>query len=1610
MGVPKFFRWLSERYPKINQPIHAPPVEETRDKYFPSTTCTGSTSKKDDDKKSSKGKKNKSGNIHQQDHKVYIQKNSILPEFDRLYLDMNGIIHCCSHNNASDDNATDDPDTHLEPENADIFNGTDDALEQPQPHPQPQPQQDGSVQITEAEIFRNVCYYVDRIVTDIVKPNELVYMAIDGVAPRAKMNQQRSRRYRSGKEKEIEKTFYAAHLLKERKEQEELLMAGRLNQKSETSFMDEFNMEQDFGQVNMDGEYVYSRDTIKPLSTNSSTRTTSKGCDSSRISNSNSTTVSTKGDIQEIEPGRFIGKFETTKSTDSSNQTITQNTSSQTLFDDDYEEFLKALQQDNADNSDNDTSQLTSFHSNQITPGTPFFERCTDHLHHFIQQKLHSDPRWAHLTIIFSGPRMPGEGEHKIMDFIRKQKNRKDYNPNTRHCLFGQDGDLVMLGLATHEPHFSLLREEVVFDMSRKKRNLAMLQAARRKNVEEAAAAAAAKESNDVNDDTGTPSAGESVSISIDSYMHNSNFELLHMSLLRDYLAYEFETNDVLLTSPFELEQTIDDFVFMTFFVGNDFLPHMPAIDIADEAFDLLFHSYKKNRWKWLKDKTKNKEGTKIHPYLTESGEIVSGNRLERFLLYLGKHEDPYYANKQRTADEEIKRVRKADKKFGRDSAVPPDDILAAREEWERTNYKEMLKNITQQPDRPSVNGFTPVASQRAIFKEDDDRNNKKKRENEKQYGFKPDLSEEEELEEGFLSRMGTLFRNSLSSAPEKDNDELSNAQGFASEIDDDFDEHAQDLKGRYYYDKFKYSPLDAEKHIALRKAYIEGLVWNLQYYYKGCVSWDWFYPYHYGPMLSDLKDIDNLLKEITFENENSEPLKPFEQLMACLPPSSADLLPRPYQWLMKSSKSPIIDFYPESFTVDMNGKRWPWEAVVLLPFIDSERLISSSRLFVTDDLLSEGERSRNQVGDDHVYTRDESISEDVLALNDRPNFEAIIGCNVHKENFASSKWRYDINGDKDAIFRPRLLEGTIVPYPGFPTLKDAPIQALTKRKLGINVFGLRSRYRTAVLQMNSDIPMTASASVLASKFIGNTLFFRYPFLQEGFVTAVSDSEMTVRGHNEPRYWSEKEAKTWKLKNERIRQQYKTGEGVTGSGGWDIPESSVSISIRPLKEVRTLKDGKQVKVYARLEVEVPFIAALWSPSKPDSRLASIPALLEKDPYRFSSEPISSSIGASSFESIGMNNKNNRISSKAKNPSINRKMNILPDLKPTPNKKMLLPPLPGVLNRNTGSSNGYCTVALGSHRQDCSLPQNSSKRVLKGSFCRTNHVSVPKIRSRSIVSLACVAAAILSQKVNGKTFDKLPFSCIQNLYTVDLRGGSMHQKKQFFDHEVEDFMEEAVNNDNETPPLEFAHGTTTLSFLFDGGIVAAVDSRASIGSFVGSKTTQKVLPVTDHILGTMAGGAADCSFWIRKLQAEAKHYELLQGKPITVARASRILADYLYANKGFELSVGTMIMGFDEFGPSIYYVDNSGSRIRGDLFAVGSGGSFALGVLDTERRENMIEDEAVALGIKAIRHATFRDAYSGGYIAVYVIKESGWTKVFSEDIALISGESLEHIQK
>jgi len=201
-----------------------------------------------------------------------------------------------------------------------------------------------------------------------------------------------------------------------------------------------------------------------------------------------------------------------------------------------------------------------------------------------------------------------------------------------------------------------------------------------------------------------------------------------------------------------------------------------------------------------------------------------------------------------------------------------------------------------------------------------------------------------------------------------------------------------------------------------------------------------------------------------------------------------------------------------------------------------------------------------------------------------------------------------------------------------------------------------------------------------------------------------------------------------------------------------------------------------------------------------------------------------------------------------------------------------------------------------------------------------------------------------------------------------------------------------------PEIKFLHGTTTLAFVFNEGVLVAVDSRASMGSYIGSGTVKKVIEISRYLLGTMAGGAADCSFWERNLAFQTRLHELREGKRISVAAASKLLGNTVYSYRGMGLSMGTMICGWDETkGPSLYYIDNDGTRLKGDKFSVGSGATYAYGILDSGYRKDLTLKEAIELGKRSIYHATHRDAYSGGTINVYCIQENGWTKHFSGDM-------------
>lgn len=197
-------------------------------------------------------------------------------------------------------------------------------------------------------------------------------------------------------------------------------------------------------------------------------------------------------------------------------------------------------------------------------------------------------------------------------------------------------------------------------------------------------------------------------------------------------------------------------------------------------------------------------------------------------------------------------------------------------------------------------------------------------------------------------------------------------------------------------------------------------------------------------------------------------------------------------------------------------------------------------------------------------------------------------------------------------------------------------------------------------------------------------------------------------------------------------------------------------------------------------------------------------------------------------------------------------------------------------------------------------------------------------------------------------------------------------------------------------LDVDHGTTTLGFTYQGGIILCADSRSTLGSYINSQDVKKIIELDKYILATAAGGAADCMYWDRVLTIECRLYRLQTNQSMSVTGASRLISNIANSFRGMGLSMGMMLAGYDLDDPRLIYVDSEANRTEGKTFSVGSGSPNALGVLDTGYRHNMSDEEAYNLAMRSIYHATYLDTFSGGMVRLYHIKKSGWKVVSCTD--------------
>lgn len=852
-----------------------------------------------------------------------------IPEFDCLYLDMNGIIHNCTHKDS------------------------DDAM----------------FRMTEEQMFIAIFNYIEHLFGKI-KPKQLFFMAIDGVAPRAKMNQQRARRFRTALDAET------------------------------------------------------ARD-------------------------------------KAIKEGKEMPKEE-------------------------------------------------AFDSNAITPGTEFMHKLTQQLKYFINKKVSEDKDWQGVEVVLSGHEVPGEGEHKIMEYIRLAKAQPDYDANIRHCLYGLDADLIMLGLLSHDPHFCLLREEVTFGRQSK---------AKSKELE------------------------------------HQNFYLMHLCIVREYLELEFQElkEPGVLSFPFDLERVIDDFILMAFFVGNDFLPNLPNLHINEGALALMFKIYKAVL-------------PKAGGYINEGG-VINMQRLAMLLEELSHVEYRFFESEN------------SDKSWFRGKQMAKEDVMVKGKTKgkvtmttpQREVWKEVKKYVTRRSDEPLDLPSTLPAADRKFVQDlaeslhlewktvEDEQGDRHM-----QLSFPPKLEADEESEDEDEESQLAILRvvKQYDNAKVVD---VSKAEAQA-EMDKQYETKFQEWKDNYYKGKFEWDRKNETELTKLCENYVQGLQWVLHYYYRGVVSWPWYYQYHYSPMISDV--IKGLKANVDFKL--GQPFHPYEQLMGVLPDRSKSIVPKVYHDLMTNPASPIIDFYPRDFELDMNGKKMEWEAVVKIPFIDEKRLLDA--MAPKNALLSDDEKFRNEFGVTLKFSHDPDVdftypSSLVGVFPDIPHCHCV-------ENI------FDLPTIEGLEYHVGLMDGVKLgdaALAGFPSLATLPYNA-TLGFHGVNVFQQDSRNESMVVTIENTEERTNVKTAVMK--LGQRVFVGYPFLNEAKVVKVSDelfdylpaedgSSHPIQNPHGPR-----EIDDFRKKAERLENTYSKRLGIIIG-----PVESI-MHVEMLKGLKKTDEGATIKEYA----------------------------------------------------------------------------------------------------------------------------------------------------------------------------------------------------------------------------------------------------------------------------------------------------------------------------------------------------------------------------------------------------------------------------------------------
>jgi proteasome beta subunit len=197
--------------------------------------------------------------------------------------------------------------------------------------------------------------------------------------------------------------------------------------------------------------------------------------------------------------------------------------------------------------------------------------------------------------------------------------------------------------------------------------------------------------------------------------------------------------------------------------------------------------------------------------------------------------------------------------------------------------------------------------------------------------------------------------------------------------------------------------------------------------------------------------------------------------------------------------------------------------------------------------------------------------------------------------------------------------------------------------------------------------------------------------------------------------------------------------------------------------------------------------------------------------------------------------------------------------------------------------------------------------------------------------------------------------------------------------------------------ELKTGTTTLGMVCKSSVVMAAEHRATMGTLIAHKTTQKIFKIDNHLALTTAGLVGDAQLLARWLTAEAELYNLKRNQEMTVKAAATLMANILSGRRYFPYWVQLLVGGIDLDGGHVYSLDAAGGAIPDNYITTGSGSPYVYGILEDYYEENMSNDEGINLAIRAIHAAMKRDAASGNGIDVVLIEKKGYQEYTKDQI-------------